>query len=79
MARVHAARRWDLILTARRQAPLEVLATELRAGGATVTVLTADLAEPRAAQGLVDRIAAQGLVVDEIGRASCRERVYTSV
>ena len=64
MARVHAARGWDLILTARRQAPLEVLATELRAGGATVTVLTSDLAEPRAARELVDQISALGLVVD---------------
>lgn len=64
MARVHAARGWDLILTARRQAPLEALATELRAGGATVTVLTSDLAEPRAAQDLVDQIAGLGLIVD---------------
>lgn len=64
MARVHAARAWDLILTARRQAPLDALATELRARGATVTVLTADLAEPLAAQGLVDQIAARGLIVD---------------
>jgi len=64
LARVYAAREWDLILTARRQAPLDALATELRARGATVTVLTADLAEPRAAQGLVDQIAARGLIVD---------------
>lgn len=64
MARLHAARGWDLILTARRQAPLEALATELRARGATVTVLTADLGKPGAAQGLVDQIVALGLVVD---------------
>lgn len=64
MARVYADRGWDLVLTARREAPLEALAVELRAGGATVTVLTADLGASGAPEALVARIFAQGLVID---------------
>ena len=64
MARLYAAEGWDLILTARRQAPLEALATGLRTNATTVTVLTADLATPGAPGALVEQIAARGLIVD---------------
>ena len=64
MARVFAGKGWDLILTARRVAALEALAAELRVTGASVTVLTADLAEPAAPATLISQIAARGLVVD---------------
>ena len=42
---------WDLILTARREGPLQALADELAASGATVTVLPEDLADPEAPGG----------------------------
>ncbi len=65
LARVYAARGWDLILTARREAALEALAAELRAGhGGDVAVIAADLAEADAPQALFEAIAGRGLVVD---------------
>ena len=65
LARVYAAAGWDLVLTARRRAPLEALAVELRqAHGGTVTVLTADLADPDAPDRLVADLSARGLTID---------------
>ena len=64
LARVYADEGWDLILTARRETALEAVAAALRENGASVTVLTADLAAPDAALALVDQIAARGLTVD---------------
>lgn len=63
LAREAARRGHDLILTARREGPMQALAAEV--GGATrVTVLVADLADPAAPTRLADVIAARGLTVD---------------
>jgi short-subunit dehydrogenase len=62
LARIYAAEGWDLILTARRTAPIEALAAELT--GSAVTVIREDLAEPEAPRRLFDAVAAKGLVVD---------------
>ncbi|HBY42453.1 MULTISPECIES: SDR family NAD(P)-dependent oxidoreductase [unclassified Brevundimonas] len=65
LARVCAARGHDLILTARREGPLQALAGELAAvHGVAATVVVADLAEPEAPACLVEAIAARGLSVD---------------
>ncbi len=65
LARVCAARGHDLILTARREGPLQALAEELAAAhGVAATVVVADLAEPEAPARLVEAIAARGLSVD---------------
>ena len=64
LARVYAANGWDVILTARRRAPLEALAAELAATGVSTTVVTTDLSDPLAPPRLVDEIAARGLRVD---------------
>ncbi|MBK1970746.1 SDR family oxidoreductase [Brevundimonas sp. 3P9-tot-E] len=65
LARVCAARGHDLILTARREGPLQALAGELAvAHGVAATVLVADLAEPEAPARLVEAIAARRLSVD---------------
>jgi uncharacterized protein len=52
----------DLILTARREAELRALATEL--APAACHIIPADLADPAAPKALFDTIAANGLVVD---------------
>lgn len=64
LARVYAEKGWDLILTARREAPLRALADELTRIGAAATVLTEDLADPAAPRRLFDAIRARGLSVD---------------
>jgi len=65
IARVYAEAGWDLILTARREAPLQALAVEIEAAhGSGVSVLTADLAQPDAPRRLVEAMAARGLAVD---------------
>ncbi|WP_414642888.1 SDR family NAD(P)-dependent oxidoreductase [Brevundimonas sp.] len=64
LAREYARHGWDLILTARRAAPLEALAAELTQTGAAVAVLTEDLADPDAPARLVSEIARRGLHVD---------------
>ena len=65
LARVCAARGHDLILTARREGPLQALAEELAAAhGVAATVVVADLAEREAPARLVEAIAARGLSVD---------------
>ena len=64
LARVYAEKGWDLILTARREAPLRALADELARIGAAATVLTEDLADPAAPRRLFDAIRARGLSVD---------------
>lgn len=65
LTRVYAEKGWDLILTARREAALTVLADEIIARfGVTATVIPADLADPEAPARLVEAIAARGLVVD---------------
>lgn len=65
LARVYAEKGWDLILTARREAALTVLAAEIIARyGVAATVIPADLADPQAPAHLVEAIAARGLQVD---------------
>jgi len=63
LAREAARHGHDLILTARREAPMQALAKEI--GGPTqVTVLAEDLADPAAPERLAARIAERGLRVD---------------
>ena len=64
LARELAGHGHDLVLTARRTAPMETLADELRATGATVTVLAADLSKPGAAASVAHEIATRGLSID---------------
>ncbi|ADK99817.1 SDR family NAD(P)-dependent oxidoreductase [Brevundimonas subvibrioides] len=65
LARVYAENGWDLILTARREAALDALATEISGRhGVDVAVIAADLADVEAPRRLVEAIAARGLVVD---------------
>jgi short-subunit dehydrogenase len=65
LARVYAEKGWDLILVARREAPLQALARELTVGhGVTATVITADLAIPDEPHRLVKAVEARGLTVD---------------
>src|SRR3954447_22707177 len=64
LARELARHGHDLVLTARRAAPMEALATELRGFGAAVTVIAADLSKPGAAASLVHDIAGRGLDLD---------------
>lgn len=63
LARECARRGHDLILTARREAPMLALASELGAA-ARVTVLVDDLADPAAPGRLGAAIAERGLTVD---------------
>lgn len=63
LARVYAAEGWDLILTARREAPLKALAAELAGQGAAVAVIPEDLADPDAPRRLFEAIRAKGLTV----------------
>lgn len=63
IAREAARRGHDLILTARRAAPMRALADEIGAA-ARVTVLVADLADPAAPARLAVEIAERGLTVD---------------
>src|SRR5438874_7101226 len=64
LARELARHGHDLVLAARRAAPMEALAAELRALGAGATVIPADLSEPGAAAALADDLAARGLDID---------------
>lgn len=65
LARECAGRGYDLILTARREGPLRVLADDLTAKhGVSVNVVVADLAAPGAPVALVEEIRARGLSVD---------------
>lgn len=60
-----AARGADLVLVARREDRLAALASELESNhGVTATVLARDLAEPHAAEALVDDLSQQSLHVD---------------
>jgi uncharacterized protein len=64
LARELARHGHDLVLAARRVAPMDALATELRGLGAAATVIAADLSKPGAATSLVKDIAGRGLDVD---------------
>jgi uncharacterized protein len=64
LARELARHGHDLVLTARRAAPMEALAGELRALGASVTVIPADLSRPGAAAGLAHDVSSRGVEID---------------
>jgi uncharacterized protein len=65
LARTYAAQGWNLILTARREGPLQTLADELTAAHpVTATVICEDLSDPAAPERLVAAIAARGVSVD---------------
>jgi short-subunit dehydrogenase len=64
LARELARHGHDLVLTARRVAPMEAVATEMRGLGAAVTVIAADLSKPGAAAALAHDIAGRDLEVD---------------
>src|SRR3974377_757911 len=55
---------FDLILTARNQAALELLAKELEEHGNRVHVIPADLARPEAPEQIFTEVARQGLRAD---------------
>ena len=61
LARELARRGHDLVLAARRVAPMEALAAELQALGAAATVIPADLSKPGAAATLAHDIASRAL------------------
>lgn len=64
-ARLYAARGWDLVLTARRAAPMRALAARLEAAhGVSVLILPADLSDPAAPAALVEAIEAHGRTID---------------
>lgn len=63
-ARQLAARGHDLVLVARDTARLEAMAAELRAGGRTVEVLTADLSKTRDTERVAKRLADRSKPVD---------------
>jgi short-subunit dehydrogenase len=60
----------DLILSARRVEPMQVLAKELKSVGANSTIITADLSDSSAAAVLVRDIETQGLAVDVLINAA---------
>jgi short-subunit dehydrogenase len=64
LARQLARHGHDIILTARRRAPMEMLTEELRATGIAVTAIEADLSRSGAAAALAGEITARGLAVD---------------
>lgn len=64
-ARQLGAAGMNLVLVARRQEPMEVLARPLRVRhGIDTTLITADLSEPEAPRRLYDELAAKGIEVD---------------
>jgi hypothetical protein len=66
LARELAQHGHDLVLTARRVAPMEALAAELRSVGATATIIAADLAKPGAAATLAQDLASRGLEIEAL-------------
>jgi uncharacterized protein len=64
LARELARDAHDLVLAARRAAPMQALAAELERNGIAVTIVPADLSRPGAAAALVGEIEARGLEVD---------------
>jgi len=65
IAREYASRRWNLVLTARREEPMLALADELRrAHGTTSHVVSADLGETDAVRQLMATVDELGVRVD---------------
>jgi short-subunit dehydrogenase len=64
-ARQYASQGWDLVLCARRRAPMEALAAELKQEfDATSYVFEADLFETKAVDKLITKIKSKGLKID---------------
>ena len=63
LARVFAARGYDLIICARREERLQALADEL-SGTATVHIVTADLSKAKGPAKLISTVGDMGLTVD---------------
>ena len=64
LAREFARDGHDLVLTARTLAPMEALAAELEAHGASSVIVPADLSRPGGGGALASAIQARGLTVD---------------
>ena len=64
LARELARHGHDLVLTARRVAPMQALADELRRTGAEATVIAADLSRPGAVPAFLEDVVGRGLDVD---------------
>ena len=64
-ARVYAAHGYDIALAARRQDRLDALGEEIRLHyGVETLSITADLADPQASAGIVERLTAHGRTAD---------------
>jgi short-subunit dehydrogenase len=64
MARVFAARGYDIVLVARREERLQALAAEIRAGHpVAIDVVTLDLEDPEAPADLVETLAGRGVAI----------------
>ncbi len=64
LAREAANDGYDLVLVARRRAPMEALAAELRTAGADSTIIEADLSQAGAAANLMRELETRGIAVD---------------
>ncbi|RKR03241.1 SDR family NAD(P)-dependent oxidoreductase [Maricaulis maris] len=65
LARIHAARGGDLVITARRTDRLDALKAELEAAHkVTVTVIAGDLTDPLAPAAIYDAVKAAGIEID---------------
>ncbi len=64
-AREYASQGWDLVLCARRKAPMQALAEELNEAYKTTShIFEADLFEPHAVDKLITKIKSEGLQID---------------
>jgi hypothetical protein len=64
LARELARHGHDVVLSARRLAPMETLAEELRGLGAAATIIAADLSEPDGAAKLGAELEARGIAIE---------------
>ncbi|HXC27622.1 MAG TPA: SDR family oxidoreductase [Stellaceae bacterium] len=66
LARELARHGHDVVLSARRVAPMETLAEELRSLGAAATIIAADLSQPGGAAKLIAELGARGIEVETL-------------
>ncbi len=65
LAREYAAQGWDLVLCARRRAPMEALAADVKAAFETEShIFEVDLFAPKAVDKLITKIKSEGLKID---------------